>query len=75
MLGGVEADDELASAVAQRTDGNPFFVIELVRLLAAEHRLHGAGARDVPVPHGVQDVLRLRLGGLSPAAACCGWRP
>ena len=68
MLGGVEADDELASAVAQRTDGNPFFVIELVRLLAAEHRLHGAGARDVPVPHGVQDVLRLRLGGLSPAA-------
>ncbi|WP_250004812.1 BTAD domain-containing putative transcriptional regulator [Actinoplanes sp. M2I2] len=65
VLGGGAADDELAAVVAERTDGNPFFVIELVRLLAAEHRLHGAGARDVPAPHGIQDVLRLRLAGLS----------
>ncbi|HEU5473774.1 MAG TPA: BTAD domain-containing putative transcriptional regulator [Actinophytocola sp.] len=64
-LGGGETDDELGSIMSERTDGNPFFVIELVRLLAAEQRLHAAGARDVPVPHGIQDVLRLRLAGLS----------
>jgi DNA-binding SARP family transcriptional activator/anti-anti-sigma regulatory factor len=54
-------DDELASVVAERTDGNPFFVIELVWLLASEQRLHAEGAREIDVPHGVQDVLRCRL--------------
>jgi DNA-binding SARP family transcriptional activator len=62
-FGGV-ADRELAEIVAARTDGNPFFVIELVRLLAAGQRLHAAGAREVEVPHGIQDVLRLRLAAL-----------
>jgi DNA-binding SARP family transcriptional activator/tetratricopeptide (TPR) repeat protein len=57
-------DEELATVVAQRTDGNPFFVMELVRLLSAERRLDAAGARQVEVPHGVQDVLRLRLARL-----------
>ncbi|MDQ4051627.1 MAG: AAA family ATPase [Actinomycetota bacterium] len=61
---GSEADDELAEVVAERTDGNPFFVIELVRLLEAGQRLDAAGAREVDVPHGVQDVLRLRLARL-----------
>jgi DNA-binding SARP family transcriptional activator len=59
-----EVDDELAAVVAERTDGNPFFVIELVRLLDARSRLDAAGAREVDVPHGVQDVLRLRLARL-----------
>jgi DNA-binding SARP family transcriptional activator len=67
-LGDHDIDDELASVIAERTDGNPFFVIELVRLLAAEHRLNAAGAQEVQVPHGVQDVIRLRLAGLSPEA-------
>ncbi|WP_132155671.1 BTAD domain-containing putative transcriptional regulator [Kribbella antiqua] len=57
-------DEELAAVVARRTDGNPFFVMELVRLLSAERRLDVAGARQVAVPHGVQDVLRLRLARL-----------
>ncbi|MFI5496731.1 ATP-binding protein [Actinoplanes sp. NPDC051859] len=64
-LGGGRADDDLAAVVAERTDGNPFFVIELVRLLVAQQRLHGTGARDVPAPHSIQDVLRLRLAALS----------
>ena len=72
-------DADLAEVVAQRTDGNPFFVIELVRLLEAEQRLSPDGARDVAVPHGVEDVLRLRLARLSDAvgavlavASVCG---
>ena len=64
QLTGVTADEELAAVLTERTDGNPFFVIELVRLLAAEERLHAAGARAVEVPDGVGDVLRLRLARL-----------
>jgi DNA-binding SARP family transcriptional activator/tetratricopeptide (TPR) repeat protein len=67
-LSGGNVEDELVTIVNERTDGNPFFVIELVRLLTTGQRLHAAGARDVPVPHGVQDVVRLRLAGLTPAA-------
>jgi DNA-binding SARP family transcriptional activator/tetratricopeptide (TPR) repeat protein len=63
-LTGRAVEEELAAVVAERTDGNPFFVIELVRLLNAEHRFDAAGARAVTVPDGVQDVLRLRLGRL-----------
>ena len=54
-------EEELAAVVSQRTDGNPFFVIELARLLAAEGRLDADSAREIAVPDGVQDVLRLRL--------------
>jgi DNA-binding SARP family transcriptional activator/tetratricopeptide (TPR) repeat protein len=54
-------EEELAAVVSQRTDGNPFFVIELARLLAAEGRLDAESAREIAVPDGVQDVLRLRL--------------
>lgn len=64
QLTGVSTDEELASVLTERTDGNPFFVIELVRLLAAEERLHAAGARAIEVPDGVGDVLRLRLARL-----------
>ena len=54
-------DAELAAVVAERTDGNPFFAIELARLLAAEDRLDPGSAREIAAPDGVQDVLRLRL--------------
>lgn len=64
-LAGRVVDDDLAEVVAQRTDGNPFFVIELVRLLEAEERLSPDGAREVAVPHGIEDVLRLRLARLT----------
>jgi DNA-binding SARP family transcriptional activator/tetratricopeptide (TPR) repeat protein len=61
------ADDELASVVAERTDGNPFFALELVRLLRAEKRLDPGGAREVQVPRGITDVLRWQLQDLPPA--------
>jgi DNA-binding SARP family transcriptional activator len=47
--------DELAAAVHARTDGNPFFVAELAKLLGEEQR----GAEEVPT--GVRDVIRRRL--------------
>jgi DNA-binding SARP family transcriptional activator len=62
---GVQVDDAMAAAVAERTDGNPFYVGELVRLLASEGALTDLeAARRLDVPHGVRDVVRLRLGQL-----------
>ncbi len=63
-LTGSDPDPELTAVVSDRTDGNPFFIIELVRLLQSRHKVDAAGAREVDVPHGVQDVLRLRLARL-----------
>jgi DNA-binding CsgD family transcriptional regulator/predicted ATPase len=54
-----------ASTVHARTEGNPFFVGELARLLQSEGRLgSSAGAEDGPVPAGVRDVVRRRLARL-----------
>ena len=65
---GVEIPSEVAAELVARTDGNPFFVTEMARLLVAE----GALVRpDAPawssVPGGVRDVVRQRLAQL-PAA-------
>jgi DNA-binding SARP family transcriptional activator len=52
------ASDELVAAIHERTDGHPFFVAELVRLLASEDRLDA-------IPQGVRAVVAERLGLLS----------
>ncbi|WP_371779259.1 ATP-binding protein [Streptosporangium subroseum] len=80
---GVEIPDEVAAALRERTNGNPFFVGELVQLLADERRLTEPGAAASPlvpgeVPDGVRDVVRRRISQLpgdvepllSMAAAC-----
>jgi DNA-binding SARP family transcriptional activator/tetratricopeptide (TPR) repeat protein len=61
QLTGAVVDEEFTAVLTERTDGNPFFVIELARLLESEGRFDAAGARAVEVPDGVGDVLRLRL--------------
>jgi DNA-binding SARP family transcriptional activator/tetratricopeptide (TPR) repeat protein len=59
---------ELAAAIHRQTEGNPLFVSEILRLLAAEGRLDGAaegpGAR-VGIPPSVRAVIRRRLDHLS----------
>jgi hypothetical protein len=84
LLGGLNEDDvaRLVAAVAggtpgdgvvswlhQETGGNPLFVSETIRLLAAEGRLAEGGgvwSQGVVVPQGVRDVIGARLGRLSP---------
>ncbi|MGW2686786.1 BTAD domain-containing putative transcriptional regulator [Streptomyces sp. NPDC001414] len=61
---GAPVDPATLSALAQRTGGNPFYVLESARLLADE----GALVAVSEVPQGVRDVLRRRL-ALLPAAA------
>ncbi len=53
---------ELAPSLVERCDGNAFFVLETVRLLAG-----GADLDDLEVPEGIADVLRLRVQRLDPA--------
>jgi len=56
QLGG--GDRSLASAVHDRTGGNPFFVVELSRWMLGAHDLQ---LNRVPVPPSVGEVLRKRL--------------
>ena len=52
---------DLAQALADRTDGNPFFVLEMARLLQARGATDAGDAAALDVPDGVRDVLRLRV--------------
>jgi DNA-binding CsgD family transcriptional regulator len=69
LVAGVAPPAGLAAAVHRQTDGNPFFVSEVVRLLASQGRLDHTGT-DRPVlaaglPEGVKAVVAQRLGHLS----------
>ncbi|HXH13179.1 MAG TPA: AAA family ATPase [Alphaproteobacteria bacterium] len=64
--------EELVESVYQRTEGNPFFVIEVVRLLIQEGLLaagssHRPRPSAVKIPEGVREVIGRRLNRLSPA--------
>jgi predicted ATPase len=55
----------VATALAERTNGNPFFVGELIRLLADQRRLTEPGAAAaLEVPDGVRDAVRQRISHL-----------
>jgi DNA-binding SARP family transcriptional activator len=56
---GQPADPRVAARVHDRTDGNPFFVTELIKLLVSERRLD-----DDAIPAVVGDVIRARLARL-----------
>ncbi len=66
MTSGSAAPPGLAEAVQEQTDGNPFFVGEVVRLLASEGRLTaGADVSQLEIPQGVREVIGRRLDRLS----------
>ncbi len=66
MTSGAAAPPGLAQAVQVQTDGNPFFVGEVVRLLASEGKLtHGGSVADLQIPQGVREVVGRRLDRLS----------
>ena len=67
MTAGIEPPPGLASAVHEQTEGNPFFLGEVVRLLASEQRLDpdGRGDWELAIPQGVREVVGRRLDRLS----------
>ena len=57
---------ELSAAIRDQTGGNPFFVGEVVRLMAAEGRLGAEQVQgDVAIPQGVREVVGRRLDRLA----------
>lgn len=61
---GFDQDAAVLDRLIERTGGNPLFVSEFARLLAAE----GRSAASTGVPTGVRDVLRRRLSRLPGSA-------
>src|SRR5262249_46402606 len=74
-LGGEKVPERLACAISGETEGNPFFVLEIVRHLVDEGFLGREGAQwtsrsrvaDLRLPESVRDVIGRRLGRLSEA--------
>ena len=59
------ADPELGSLLFRRSEGNPLFVVELLRLLDEKQGSGGAAlAAETAVPLGVRDVIHQRLARL-----------
>jgi DNA-binding SARP family transcriptional activator len=68
---GIDPPEELVRAIHGRTEGNPLFVTEIVRLLDQEGELTPEAittSRDgsLGVPEGVREVIGRRLDRLSP---------
>jgi predicted ATPase/class 3 adenylate cyclase len=73
MTASIRPPDRLVRTVYEETEGNPFFVSEIVSLLASEGHLDsGAGLGDVlvTIPQGVREVVGRRLDRLSDD---CNW--
>jgi class 3 adenylate cyclase len=68
MTSGAAPPPGLAEAVHAQTDGNPFFVGEVVRLLASEGRLSDPSSWRGQIPQGVREVVGRRLDRLSKQA-------
>ena len=68
MTAGGTPPASLVKAVYRETEGNPFFVNEIVKLLASEGRLDQMdelSSLAITIPEGVRDVIGRRLDRLS----------
>lgn len=68
-VAGQPSPERVVTAIHEVTDGNPLFVGEAIRLLAAEGRLNEVGVtalRDLPLPAGISETIQRRLRHLSP---------
>ncbi len=68
ITAGIEPPQALVEAVYRETEGNPFFVNEVVRLLVADGRLERpeeVKSWSVTIPQGVREVVGRRLDHLS----------
>lgn len=60
----VPAAPALVHAIHQASEGNPFFIDEIARLLRAEGQLDATRSGDVPVipiPHAVRETIQARV--------------
>ena len=59
--------DDLAGPVHRETEGNPFFIEEIVQDLGAAGTTRAAAASDLAIPDSVREMVEQRLARLSPA--------
>ena len=65
---GIEPTQVLTEALYSHTEGNPFFLTEVIRLLLERGELTGdyiARPQDIRIPEGVREVIGQRLNRLS----------
>ena len=65
---GVQLSQELTDALYAHTEGNPFFITEVIRLLADSGELtavHIGSPEGLGIPEGVREVIGRRLNRLS----------
>ena len=65
---GIRPEPPVVDTVYTHTDGNPYFMTELVRLLVSQGELEAAGSRGsqgLRIPEGVREVIGQRLNRLS----------
>ena len=76
-LGGRPADDGFLATLHDETEGNPFFIEEVVRHLAdRDGRLGGAVAlHEAGVPAGVREITARRLRAAAGARRGRRWPP
>ncbi len=64
----VEPKRELVDRVFEETEGNPFFLSEVVNLMAQEGKLTAESISDIAIPDGVREALGRRLDRISEEA-------
>ena len=64
-VAGTEPGPEVVAAVYSQSEGNPFFVGEIARLLVSEDRIGADGHLDLTIPEGVREVIDRRLNRLT----------
>jgi tetratricopeptide (TPR) repeat protein len=65
VVTGTEPAPEVVAAVHGQSEGNPFFVSEIARLLVSEGRLGAEGQGDLTIPEGVREVIDRRRNRLT----------
>jgi DNA-binding SARP family transcriptional activator len=61
LTSGKAPGEELVATIHEETEGNPLFIGEIVRLMAAEGRLGDAAATRLALPQSVKEVIGRRL--------------
>jgi predicted ATPase len=65
---GVQLSEELAETIYSHTEGNPFFLTEVIRLLADRGELEQQDVsrlRNIRIPEGIREAIGQRLNRLS----------
>jgi class 3 adenylate cyclase len=64
----MEPQREIVDRIYEETEGNPFFLTEVVNLMAQEGKLGAESVSDIAIPDGVKEALGRRLDRISPEA-------